>query len=50
MERDNPCGHLWLKAIQPVKEIHEHFQGVLLADLHRFSKIRRLDSRLFGYP
>jgi len=36
----NPCCRLWIKVVQPVKEIHQHFQRVLLADLHRFAQLR----------
>ena len=35
MERENLPRRLWLKAVQPVKEAHQHFQRALLAGLYR---------------
>jgi hypothetical protein len=40
--RDNLRCRLWLEAVQPVKEIHEHFQGILLAGLHQFEHVHPL--------
>ena len=33
--RDYIRRRLWLKAVQPIKEIHEHPQSLLLGGLHR---------------
>jgi len=39
MERDNLCCRLWLKAVQPVKEIHQHLQCILFNGLYHFVKV-----------
>jgi len=39
-ERGDPCRWLWIKVVQPIKEIHQHFQRALLAGLHRFTQFR----------
>ena len=36
--RDHIRRRLWFKAVQPVKEIHEHIQSFLLGGLHRSAK------------
>jgi len=38
IERDDLCHWLWLKAVQPVKEIDEYSQCILLFHLHRVAK------------
>ena len=40
-------GWLLLKAVQPVKEINQHLQRVLLAGLHHFAKIWPLNPRIW---
>ena len=30
---------MWFKTVQPVKEIHDHFQSVLLSGLHRLTQL-----------
>ena len=37
--RNHGFDRLWLKAVQPVKKIHEHFQCTLLSGLHLFSQV-----------
>jgi len=38
IERDNLRCRLWLKAVQPVKEIHQHLECTLLSAPHCFAK------------
>jgi uncharacterized protein YeaO (DUF488 family) len=38
VECHNLCRRLWLKAVQPVKELDQHFQSLLLRSLHRFMR------------
>ena len=40
IEGDDLRHRLWLEAVQPVEEVHKHFQGSLLATLHYSSLIR----------
>ncbi len=42
VERDDLRRRMWFKTVQPVKEIHEHFQSVPLGGLHRFAQIGSL--------
>jgi hypothetical protein len=35
VESHNLCRRLWLKAVQPVKQLDQHFQSLLLRVLHR---------------
>jgi len=37
MARDGTYRWLWIKAVRPVKEIHQHVQRVLLGGLHLFA-------------
>ena len=38
IERGNLCRRLWLKAVQPVKKVHQHLQCILLAGFHCIAK------------
>ena len=42
MAIDNLRRRLWLKAIQPVEEVHQYFQAVLLGILHCFLHFRHI--------
>ena len=38
-ERSNLRRWSWLQAVQPIKEVHQHFQSVLLAVLYLFAQL-----------
>ena len=39
VERDDLRRRMWFKTVQPVKEIQDHFQSVLLGGLHRLAQL-----------
>ncbi len=39
---------MWLEAVQPVKEIHQHLQSVLFAGLYHFATIRHFHLHLWS--